>query len=75
MDYMFYVRSGACLHTARPSPPATQYPCRLSLPTTPRIARQSANDFNQPLAWDVSSVTRMDQMFYVRSAASHARPT
>ena len=44
-------------------------PSRLLLSTAPRLARQNAIGFNQPLAWDVSSVSSMNQMFWVRSAA------
>jgi hypothetical protein len=69
MEHMFYVRSAACFCAACPTPPATQDASRLCLPTTPRLAWQYAQAFNQPLAWDVSSVTSMEHMFYVRSAA------
>ena len=68
MNRMFSVQSAACLRIACLTPPATQDPCRLSLPTTPRLAWQYATRFNQPLAWNVSSVTNMDRMFQVRSA-------
>ena len=30
------------------------------------------NAFNQPLTFDTSSVTNMENMFYVRSAPAHA---
>ena len=34
--------------------------------------RQKAQAFNQPLSFDTSSVTTMQNMFYVRSAPAHA---
>ena len=46
-------------HASRAAPlPASQ--ARLS-------TRQSAKAFSQPLSFDTSSVTNMQQMFYVRS--------
>ena len=55
--------------TQRRLPSAPQDSSRLPLTTAARLARQGAQAFNQPLAWDVSNVTSMNQMFYVRSAA------
>ena len=57
------------LHHLLDATPATQDPSRLPLPTAPRLVWQNAQAFNQPLAWDVSSVTSMAYMFKVRSAA------
>ena len=34
--------------------------------------RQYATAFNQPLSWDIASVTNMYNMFYVRSARAPA---
>ena len=46
-------------------------PARTS-PRTPHAlpfdSRQSASAFNQPLSFDTSSVTTMEDMFYVRSS-------
>ena len=67
MAHMFYVRSVPSLCTTCPL--AMQDLSRHLLPTAPYLARQHADRFNQPLAWDVSSVTSMNGMFQVRSAA------
>ena len=67
MDQMFQVSAN---YYSNWTPPATQDQSRLPLPTMPRLARQSAGAFNQPLFWDVSSVTSMYGMFQVRSASA-----
>ena len=83
MGRMFYVRSARALAPnslesgvprARPLAPVPPHalpppgphlaPYRMLLPST----RQTANAFNQPLSFDTSKVTNMNQMFYVRSA-------
>ena len=76
MKRMFQARSAACLCTACSKPaPAMQDSSRLSLSTSPYLTWQYAEVFNQPLAWDVSSVTNINQMFLsVRSAAFELLP-
>ena len=64
------VRSSS-LHAARapaaPCPPACQPVCRPSSYAS-LSTRQRASAFNQLLSFDTSSVTTMQDMFYVRSA-------
>ena len=58
--------------TARQPPTTREHQLKyvlLCYVTAHHLNRQDAQDFNQPLAWDVSSVTSMNQMFSVRSAA------
>ena len=57
----------ACAAVATPRPPATGPACRPSFYAS-LSARQYASAFNQSLSFDTSSVTNMQNMFYVRSA-------
>ena len=50
----------------RPAPPAARTSSRIACALLP--TRQEASAFNQPLSFDTSSVTYMNNMFVVRSA-------
>ena len=54
----------ACTATAPPRPRASRPACHPSVSHV--VTRQDAPAFNQPLSFDMSSVTDMSQMFYVR---------
>ena len=83
MGGMFYVRSARALASpalSRALPvhadcvAATQRPHTSPLPAShARLStRQAASAFNQPLSFDTSKVTNMQQMFEVRSARALA---
>ena len=60
------------MHAAHALPPAHVLPLpglHLTPHRTPLLStRQGASVFNQPLSLDISSVTSMYKMFFVRSA-------
>eukprot|EP00964_Phaeocystis_antarctica_P144621 scaffold110472_cov45-Phaeocystis_antarctica.AAC.1 len=83
MNYMFSVRSFPCpAPNLRPSPPLRAacaavarrlrgLPVLCTSPCTvcpPFDSRQGASAFNQPLSFDTSNVTTMQQTFWVRSS-------
>lgn len=65
MDKMFQV---SCAGSTPPSA-AVDRTKPMALPCF-ALPRQGASAFNQPLAWDVSSVKSMEHMFDVRYAAA-----
>ena len=84
MSYMFYVRSAHALSPSAFTAGPSRRTCRLCPAADPRrpasrptprpashvllSTRQGAYAFNQPLSFDTSSVTDMNEMFAVRSA-------
>ena len=69
MQLMFYVRYTP-QHAHRPchTPPHDRTHASQAVPPHcgPCLVRQDASAFNQPLAWNVSSVHSMRKMFVVR---------
>jgi hypothetical protein len=73
MSRMFYVRASACAFCPHSRLGHTRIPLCATSPRhafssvgCPLWTRQRADVFNQPLSFDSSSVTAMNDMFYVR---------